>query len=67
MMKYRIRELRKRSGMTQDELSKRSGISRATIWKLETREGEITTTGTLVKIADALCVPVDELFLSSRV
>lgn len=66
-MQYRIRELRKKSGMTMNELSKKSGITRTTIWKLETGDNEITTTKTLSKLADALNVPVDELFLSSQV
>lgn len=63
-MKYKIRELRESIGMTQTELSKKSGITRTTIWKLENGDDEITTTKTLVKIAEALNVSVDELFLA---
>ena len=66
-MKYRIRELRESIGMSQTELSRKSGVTRATIWKLESGDDEITTTRTLTKIADALSVPVDELFLIAKV
>ena len=60
-MRYRIREIRKNLGMTQDELSEKSGISRATVWKLETGD-EVTMTKTLLAIAKALGVSVSELF-----
>lgn len=59
---YRIRELRENQGMTQLELAEKSGVSRATLWKLETGDFETTTTQTLGKIADALGVDVTELF-----
>ena len=61
-MRYRIREIRKNLGMTQDELSEKSGISRATVWKLETGD-EVTMTKTLLAIAKALGVSVSELFV----
>lgn len=59
-MKYKIREMREQKGITQDELSEKSGITRATLWRLES--GEVTTTKTLMKIADALDVSVSDLF-----
>lgn len=62
-MKYRIREIRESQGMPQYLLSRKSGVSRATIWKLEKKEDQITTTETLNKIADALGVEPGELFL----
>ena len=62
-MKSQIRALRERVGMTRSQLSKASGVARATIWRLETAEDPITTTSTLTKIAKALKVPVKELFL----
>lgn len=64
-MKCRIRELRQKSGLTMSELSRKSQISRATIWKLETEDDVITTTRTLSKIAEALSVPVAELFVDT--
>ena len=66
-MGYRIREIRESKGMTQAELCDKSGITRATIWKLETGENEVTTSRTLLKIAEALGVTVGELFLPPQV
>lgn len=66
-MGYRIRELREERGMTQTELAEKSNVTRATIWKLETGKDEITTTKTLMKIAEALGVSVNDLFLPNVV
>ena len=66
-MKFRIKEIRESQGMTQTELSEKSGITRTTIWKLETGAEEVTTSRTLASIARALNVPIGELFLSSEV
>lgn len=48
--------------MSQVELSKKSGVSRVTIWALETDPEYVTTTKTLYKIAEALNTTVDALF-----
>lgn len=64
---YRIREIRESKGMTQAELCEKSGITRTTIWKLELGEDEVTTSKTLLKIADALGVTIGELFLPHEV
>lgn len=66
-MGYRIREIREARGMSQMELSEKTGLARATIWRLETGEEETTTTKTLLKIADALGVTVGALFLPPSV
>ena len=66
-MGYRIREIRESKGISQTELSERSGISRATIWKLETDDKAVTMTSTLLKIASALGVSLDEIFLEDDV
>ena len=66
-MQYKIRELRESKNMTQSELAERSGVARATIWKLETGVDAVTTTSTLTKIADALETTVDALFLPVQV
>lgn len=65
-MLYRIKELREEKNMTQNELSEKSGITRATLWRLETGEEETTTTKTLSRIAEALEVPVTALFYADR-
>jgi transcriptional regulator with XRE-family HTH domain len=62
-VRYRIKELRESQNLTQTELAERAGIARATIWKLETGDDEITTTKTLSKIASVLGVGVNDLFL----
>lgn len=61
-MKYKIRELREKKKMTQEELSKLSGVSRGTIIKLENNEDVETQVGTLKAIAGALSVKVSKLF-----
>ena len=66
-MGYRIREIRESKGMSQAELCEKSGITRTTIWKLELGEDEVTTSKTLLKIAEALEVPVGELFSANKV
>ena len=63
-MVFRIREIREKQGMSQLELSEKSGVTRATLWRLESEEGGEATTLTLTKIANALDVPVGELFLA---
>lgn len=63
-MRYRVREIREAKGMPQYLLSQKSGVSRATIWAIEKKDDHVTTTSTLVKIADALGVDIDDLFLA---
>ena len=66
-MVYRVREIREEKKITQEELSAKSGVSRATIWALETKEGTAnTTTKTLLRLAEALGVELDDLFLARR-
>lgn len=62
-MKYRIKELREEKRMTQEELSKKSGVSRSIISKLEQEKPVNMLTDTLSKIANALDVKVSSLFL----
>ena len=66
-MGYKIRQIRENKGMSQTELAEKSGVSRATIWKLETDDTAITMTSTLQKIANALGVSLDEIFLADDV
>ena len=49
--------------MTQEELSKRSGVSRQIIYKLENDMNTVTSTETLKRIASALNRKVSEIFL----
>ena len=53
-MGYRIKQVRESKGLSQEELASKAGVSRTTIWTLETNSKAQTNTKTLVKIAKAL-------------
>ena len=61
-MNIRLKEMREQKGMTQEELAEKSGVCRATISAIENQNSECIKTVTLVKLADALEVPVKVLF-----
>jgi transcriptional regulator with XRE-family HTH domain len=62
-MEYKIKELREKRKLSQAELAQLSGVSRATIIRLENTEEVILTTSTLEKLANALNVSIKSLFL----
>lgn len=66
-MGYRIREEREKKNMTQEELSRASGVSRGTISALENGSSRATTTKTLMNIARALGISIEELILVQSV
>lgn len=66
-MGYRIKEVREKLGMTQEELEKKSGVSRVTISGLENGTTRNTTTGTLLKLATALDTTIDRIFYADGV
>lgn len=66
-MSYRIKEFREKLGLTQDELARKSGVSRMTIVALENNKAKVTTTKTLLAISKALGVTVDEIFFPKDV
>ncbi|HUH86313.1 MAG TPA: helix-turn-helix transcriptional regulator [Stellaceae bacterium] len=57
--------LRRTRGLTQGALAKAAALPRSTIANLESGEGNPSLT-VLVKVSDALGVPVDELLASAR-
>ena len=61
-MAYNIKKIREEKKMTQEQLSKLSGVSRTTIIKLENSEDAEVQVGTLKALATALSVPVSKLF-----
>ena len=61
-MPYQIKIFREEKNMSQQELADKSGISRATISGLERGTITVTTTDTLIKIANALDKKVSEIF-----
>lgn len=66
-MGYKIKQYRLESNITQEELSKRSGVSRTIISGLESGALTVTTTETLSKIANALGRKVSDIFFDSSV
>lgn len=60
---YKIKYLREEQGMTQQELSKKSGVSRTIISELESGKRSVTRTDTLLKISKALKHPIKDIFL----
>lgn len=64
-MNLNIRRIREELKLSQDELARKSGVSRATISNLENNPNAVTTTATLQKIAAALDVKVSNFFASN--
>lgn len=62
-LSYKIKEYRKEKNMTQEELSRKSNVSRSIISGLENGTITVTTTNTLSKIAIALNKKVSDIFL----
>ena len=61
-MGYRRKEIRKEKNMTQEQLAKESGVSRAIISGLESGRTTVTSTKTIMKIAKALQCEVSFIF-----
>ena len=61
-MGYKIKEIREEAGMTQAELSEKSGVTRSIINGLETGRTTTTTTDTLKKLPPARNRKVSEIF-----
>ena len=61
-MTFKIKEFREALGMTQEELSEKSTVSRTIIVGLETGAITVATTSTLLKIDNALDRDVSEIF-----
>lgn len=63
-MGYRVKEVREQKMMTQEELSVRSGVSRTTIIAIESGEAKNVMASTLLKLAEAMGVTVQDIFFS---
>ena len=59
----KIIELRKKNGLSQEELAELCGISRATLSKIENNEEVNVNTRTIAKLAEAFDVKPSEIFL----
>lgn len=66
-MAYRIKEIREKQKMTQEQLEQKSGISRQTISAIENGRAENVMVGTLLAIANALGTTIDDLFFEKAV
>ncbi len=61
MLPKRLKELRKKSGWSQQKLAEKAGLSYNTITKIEQGAATKPTTQTMIKIADAFQISIDEL------
>lgn len=61
MITFFIREVRERKNLSQEELARLSGISASHIGYIENGERQPTLL-VMCKLADALKVPIDELY-----
>ena len=64
---YRIKKIRIEKNMSQETLSKLSKVSRSIISGLESGRINVTTTATLLKLAQILEVKVEALFFDDIV
>lgn len=60
-MVIKLKQVRWSKMMSRRELSRKSGISNAAIWRLESEPSGSVMVSTLVRLARALDVKVDEL------
>jgi putative transcriptional regulator len=63
VIKNRLKEFRELRGISQEELSERSGLSRTTISKIENNEEINVNIKTVAKIAAVFDVAPSEIFL----
>ncbi|MDP2924084.1 MAG: helix-turn-helix transcriptional regulator [Candidatus Omnitrophota bacterium] len=61
MLSKRVKEYRKQKGLTQQKLAEKTGLSFNTVTKIEQGIGDSPTLKTLLKLADAFGVSLDEL------
>lgn len=61
-MANRLKAVRTERGLSKSGLSRLSGVSRPTIDRIESGTGGNVKTGTLVRLAAALELPLSELF-----
>ena len=61
-MGFRVREIREEKKITQEELERKSGISRQTISAIENGKVKFVSSKTLTALAGALEVSLDDIF-----
>lgn len=66
-MNNRLREVREEEGISQEELARKSTVSRTIISELENQKTEVITNITLEKLANALNRKVTDIFFIEQV
>lgn len=66
-MKNKLKEIREEKGMSQEELAKKSTVSRTIISELENQKTEVITNITLEKLAFALGKKITDIFFIEEV
>ena len=61
MISKRLKELRKKAGWSQQKLAEKAGLSYNTITKIEQGAATMPTIQTIIKIADAFGISIDDL------
>lgn len=61
-MQNKLRQARDEANMSQEELAKKSGISRTTISGIENNEDIVVKTSTIIAIANALNKRAQDIF-----
>lgn len=62
VMQNKLRQARDDANMSQEELAKKSGISRTTISGIENNEDIVVKTSTIIAIANALNKRAQDIF-----
>ena len=57
----KIKQLRNKQGLTQDELARKSDLPYTTLTKIESNVITKPTIQTVMKIANGLCIKIDDL------
>lgn len=66
-MENRLAEFRNKHNLTQDELSKKSNVSRPYISDIETGTQKTISNTVMIKLAEALEESVNDIFFSKNV
>jgi transcriptional regulator with XRE-family HTH domain len=61
MLSRKIKDLRKKAGWSQQKLAEETGLSYSVVTKIEQGTAKQPTIQTMIKIADAFGVSLDEL------
>jgi transcriptional regulator with XRE-family HTH domain len=61
MFSQRLKHLRKKAGWSQQKLAEKAGLSYNVITKIEQGAAKKPTIQTMIKLADAFQIPLDEL------